>query len=434
MQLNNIFKLLSVKNYMDSKKRILFFCSTTPSIMIYKIAKSLKNNDYKTILLTVCEKEIFDLTFFKNAFDKIVCSDFQFSKSTFNLKNLSKRIPSLIKFLIKAKSIKPDIVIAVGGNNWQIRLAREYFFGKFPFIYFPYDMLSQAFGNEKDALKNGTPRFELKAEKYCFENSNGIIHKGDPNELKFLENRIHKKINLPDLSLNFQPYCSDEFIVPINKKKLSKKDKKPHIVYLGFLHDDPQQKIIISEIINNITKQKIHFHIYATVDHIPKNEEKIFIENSLKLVDKNKYFHLHKALGQKEIILESSKYDFGFWDTYYRDDLNLNPQFGTGSKLASYFEAGLPLIYDDKCIIIEKITNLYGTGISFNRNNIISLKKRIKLTNYKKLEENVVKTRKVFNVDKNFPRLEKFLKEVINHKLNTNNNPFKYGISLDKNQ
>ena len=62
-----------------------------------------------------------------------------------------------------------------------------------------------------------------------FENSDGIIHKGSPDELnpEYVNDRVlGPNIKLPKFKLSFPPYCSMDFIVPINNKKLSKKDKE----------------------------------------------------------------------------------------------------------------------------------------------------------------------------------------------------------------
>ena len=70
----------------------------------------------------------------------------------------------------------------------------------------------------EEALKKGLKKFEINSEKFCFEKADGIIHKGAPDELKFLEGRIFEKINFAPLQLTFHPYCSKEFMIPFNKR------------------------------------------------------------------------------------------------------------------------------------------------------------------------------------------------------------------------
>ena len=71
--------------------------------------------------------------------------------------------------------------------------------------------------------------FEIRAERFCFENADGILHKGSPRELDFLkkENSLGKPIDINCPEISFLSYCSDEFMIPMNKKdKFSKKTKR----------------------------------------------------------------------------------------------------------------------------------------------------------------------------------------------------------------
>jgi len=397
-----------------NNKTIVFYSATTPTIMLYKMARLFKKNNYPVVLLTMCEKNQINYKFYKNAFDKIICSDFQFTKSNLNFKYIFKKSFNLIKFLAYMRFIKPKIIIGVSGSNWQLKLAHKYFFKKYPFIYFPYDILSHFFNTPEDISKRGPPKFELEAEKYCFENSDGIIHKGDPNELNFLKKTAYKRITPVNKQLSFLPYCSKEFNIPINKNKLSEKDNRLHIVYPGFFFADPKSFEEYLKIFNDFFKQKIHIHIYSTVNHISKEEESKYSKNLFKELLYNKYFHLHNPIEPKELIPEISKYDFGCWFAY-RFDLS-EIKFHTGNKIASFLEAGLPIIYNAECRFLDKLLRYYDIGVSFNKQNAINLKKRVKKLNYKKLEKNVIKAREDFDMDKNFPRLESFIEEVIRSK------------------
>jgi hypothetical protein len=304
------------------------------------------------------------------------------------------------------KLIQPYAVIGISGNNWQLKLIREHFFKKEPFIYFPYDILSHyVHPNIKP------PSFEIEAEKYCFENSDGIIHKGAPEELNFIEGELHKEIDMQKQQLNFLPYCSDEFSVSINENKLSDKDKEIHIVYIGFLFNDEKSVQKFTQCFNEIMNQKIHIHIYTEVTHIPKKQEQEYIKNFFESFKSNKYFHLHQALGPKEIVSEISQYDFGFWPI--QDCPVIEAKFSTGNKLSTYLEAGLPIIYGKMLSFIDILTKKYNLNISFNEKDIKSLKKRIEKLDCSQLTESIEKMRKDFDMDKNFPRLEKFVKKVV---------------------
>lgn len=394
----------------------MFYCATTPTVMIYKLALLFKKNNYKTILFTNCDKEFIDLNYYKEVFDEIIYSDFKVSKE--NLSNpiyLTRKIPNLARFFIKLKTIKPYVVIGNAGNNQELKFIYKNFLKKYPFIYFPYDIISHFFSSKENALRSDlSPKIkELEAEKYLFENSDGILHKGGSEELKPLEGRIFKKIKFASLQLNFSPYCSKEFIVSINKDKLSKKDKEIHIVYTGFLANNKESATIFRKYFKEIMDQKIHLHIYSTVNHISKKEETEYVSNFFKDLKEEEYLHLHKPLNPKVLTKEISKYDFSLWLAYETNENNIEAIYSIGNKISTYLEAGLPIIYNENSIFIDKILKYYGLELSFTNENLINIKKRLEKLNYEKMIKNLEKAREDFNMDKNFPRLEEFIKKVV---------------------
>lgn len=401
------------------RKQIVFYCATSPTIIIYKLGRILKRNHYKTVLLVMSEKDTFDYKFYKEAFDEIYCSNFLVSKRNFKKPlYLLKRAPSLIRFLMHIRNLKPYVVIGTLGNNWQLKLAHKYFFKKHPFIYFPYDIISHYYSSENEALKNNIKKSEINAEKYCFENSDGVMHKGDPDELKFIEGRIHKNIKISSLQLSFLPYCLDEFIIPINKDKISKSEI--HLVSPGFLPDSYKFFKKFSRIIKKLSEQKIHMHVYAIINHISKWEEEKHIDNFFRPFYRNKYFHLHKPLDGKKLIPEISKYDFGFLCLSEREKNNYEYIFGMGNRGASYIEAGLPFIYEEGLAFVDKLFNKkYKIAIPFNEKTLDSIGKKLKKFNHEKLRENIEKAREDYDIGKNFPRLEKFIKEVVKKNIYT---------------
>lgn len=394
-------------------KKIVFYFASPPSIHTYKIARLLHKRGYKTTLVTMCEKEALDINFYKNAFNEIIYSNFQFfrpSKKT--IPYLLKRGLSFIKFLIKLKTLKPYAVIGVSGANWQIRTVHKLFFKKYPFIYFPYDIISLYSNSREEALKKGYKSYDLDAEKYNLENSDGILHKGSPEELEFFKT---KNYHLSKHQLNFSTYSSKEFSVPLNKNKISKKDKEIHIVYAGFFFNDQESVKIITDNFNEILSQKLHLHVYAHVNHIPKNQAEAYFKDLLERFIKSKYFHIHSPLGPKEIIKEMSKYDYTLWINTLNLKLPDN-KYHSGNKFASYLESGVPMIYCKESIYIDKLMKQFGLKkLGFNR-DLKDLKKRLIKLDYKELEKKTLKAREDFDMDKNFPRLEKFIKKVVESK------------------
>ncbi|MDO8516832.1 MAG: hypothetical protein Q7S33_01795 [Nanoarchaeota archaeon] len=404
---------------MEKKKRIVFYVTFGggPPIFVYKLAKEFRRKGYETVLFTICEKNKLDWKFYREAFDKIICSDFEFRKP--NLKTIPyvlKKGPSLLRFLFLSKFTKPYAVIGVVGGHWLIKCVHKLFYKKYPFIFHTFDIRSQAYFSMQQALSL-MPKFETEAEKYIYEVGDGIIYKGAPDELKYLEGRIFDKINFSELQLNFLPYCSKDFFVPLNKNKLSKKDKELHMVYVGSLVVEMAKET--SEFFNKILNQKIHLHVY-TIDiasHLSKEKEKEYIKNIFSSCINNPYFHLHETLSPKELIPEISKYDFGLFPWIKSDsDLsknNIMARFCMSNKTASYLEAGIPVVFDTEYTYLNKLMKSYGLDLSYNDKSILTLNKRLKSLSYPLLEKKVEKTREDYSVEKNFDRLEDFIKKVV---------------------
>lgn len=392
------------------KKQIVFYCASHPFEMVYKMARLFKKKGYETVLVTMSEKDRFDYSFYSQAFSKIICSDFQFFKPSLKTPlYLIKRGPSFIKFLISIKLLNPYAVIGISGASWQLKLVHKYFFKKYPFIYFPYDILSFSFDSKTSALKY-VKEFEIEAEKYCFENSQGVIHKGDPKELSSVSGRIHKNLKLPANQLSFLPYCSEEFEVPINKNKLSRKDKSLHMVYVGGFPSDPKFSQQLLEIFNTILHQNIHIHTYMTFKHVSEKQENQYIQTLFSNICKNKLFYLHNPLDAKAIIPEISKYDFGFWSSNLKSNGNIEPRFATGNKLSSYLESGIPFIYNKELIFVNNLMKTYNLSMSFDGKTIKKL--NLKKINTKQNEKSIIKARKELSMERNFPRLESFITKI----------------------
>src|SRR3989344_3203254 len=396
------------------KKQIVFFCATTPYVMIYKIAKELKNKGYETVLITISQKDKFDRKSFEDAFDKILCSNFQFFKPSIKtIPYILKRGLGFIHFLIEMKKLKPSVWFGIGRTNWQVMMAHKYYFKKYPFIFFEYDLNSHLYSSREEARKLGMPNFEIDSEKYCIENSDVLMHKGGKNELKVINGRIFDKVKLPKIIFHFYPYCSDEWNIPPNKEKLSKKDNSFHIVYVGGLFGEIGENTLVNLTVKKILDNKIHFHIYGKDQHLSNNESKNEITNRFKDLYKNPYFHIHEALDHKRIIKEISKYDFGIWiGEGFSNNNGPVFEYSTGNKLSTYLEAGIPFLYDNRLESINEILKKYKIDFSFEFSNIEQLLKKIKKIKKESITKRVLEARKDFSLQKNFYKLENLIKQL----------------------
>ncbi len=405
---------------MSEKKQIVFieFYSLP---MIYKTAKLFRKKGYETVLIRILEQNSNDKDFYDKAYDKVI--DFKIKhirdKNIFKIINCQRdRIKSIITSLFLSYNLKPYVVIGRGTPDIPIAFFRI-LFRNYPFIYFPYDIRNQGdieFEKKKDYW------LEIKAERFLFENSDGILHKGAPEELnlKYMNGRIlGNNIKLSRLQLAFHPYCSKEFIIPLNKDKLSKKDNEIHIVSVGGI--SKQKKEFYEFIFNSyrkIPENKIHIHFYFCYD---VNKEFNYKEWELSVKDfmkdsnvlARKYFHIHPPLNPKKVSLEISKYDFGAAGDYniYKEN-GIEPLFSIGNKMSSYFEAGIPFIFGKNYKFMKRLAQKYDIAIYWPK-SFKNFRKYLKSLDYKKLEKNIVKAREDFSMEKHFPKLMKFVEEVV---------------------
>jgi len=229
----------------------------------------------------------------------------------------------------------------------------------------------------------------MKAERFCFENANGVIHKGHPDELNFLEGEmLGKNIKFPPFKLSFHPYTSKEFMIPLNKNKISKEDKEIHVVHLDSSGAaGPWGGAYVYDYVRKVIKHKIHVHNYSKSNALSQKELfKSFKESGFydayKDVLTSKYFHRHKSLNPKEIILEASKYDYGIAPTPENVNTEDNPdwKFTIGNKLATYIEAGVPVILEGDATFTSDLVKKYEIGLLHDKSMLENLSEEIKKT------------------------------------------------------
>jgi hypothetical protein len=126
---------------------------------------------------------------------------------------------------------------------------------------------------------------------------------------------------------------------------------------------------------------------------------------------------LHPLLNPKEIISEISKYDFGL--LIYPQVPKDCPEkgLGIGNKIASYLEAGIPVIslsYDYTNTFVNEVIGKYKIGLCLGLKDVKKIKKT--MIDYENLEKNIIKSRRDFLMEKHFLRLEKFVDEVVQRK------------------
>ena len=395
---------------MFGKKQIIFV-ESGPADTISKISRALKKKGYETVLIMLTGN--IESAFLKESFDKIISFDFKFFR--INLSNLPaiflyglKKFPKILRAIIEIKKLNPYVVIGMATPNWLCALTKKYL-RKSPFIYFPYDIRSFSYKDIEDSKKRGKiPRFELKAERYCFENSDGIMHKGDNMELTFLNKKVLGNIEIKCPTFYLFPPCSKDLITPVNEKeKLSNKDKEIHVVYVGSIDEEglEQTKIVLD--------QKLHFHIYGKNVQLSKEELYEDLNKVFKSMMKSKFFHLHDSVDQKVLPKEISKYDYGLYSFFDQHKPEVVHRVAIGNKVASYLEAGLPVIYFKAHKALSETLNKYKIGIPIrDSSDLKNLKKNLEKNEPEKFTKRILKAREDLCIENDIPKLERFFNKV----------------------
>ncbi len=415
---------------MIERKKQIVFVEPFPTVMIYKIARLLKKKGYETVLIKLMKSGASE-DFHLGGFDKVISFNIEYNQV--NIKNIPKILKSFLKTsndnlkaFLEVIKLRPYVVFARSCPSWPCAITRV-FTRKAAFIYFPYDIRCQYYDSIKKARKSGIPSFEIKAERFCFENAEGVMHKGSPEELKLLNGRmLGDNVKLPRYQLNFLPYCLKEFILPINKNKLSKKDKEIHIAFVNSIGTaGPMSGLPVFENIKLFISMGIHVHVYSRPNSISQEQlRQFFIEDSeftrrYSDVLKSKFFHLHNPVEPDKLSEELSQYDFGMWTADENlDEGDINLDNAIGNKLASYLEAGIGLVSHRYNKFINQVSKKYGILIEYDLGDkkIKELKKSFSKLNLKKLEKNVIKAREDFLMDKHIGELEQFMIKVAESK------------------
>lgn len=367
-----------------------------------KLAKSLKKHGYIVNSITLYQpnrdqEKIFDTTFY------LLKRDLVYKKKFIDkIKKLFLLSINLFRNFLHFKQIKNPIAIGVAGQNWFITLFFILLNKRFKRkIYFPYDIAFFRYNNYKIY-----PIYERLGEKYNFRNCDGIIHKGPEDELNYLP-KDFQATGKP--ALQFLPYCDEESFIPINddffSNKLSKKDGKIHLVYVGGIKLADSGNTPTSKIFSKIINQGLHLDAYVT------NYKKLEKDQDFMKLKNTNLFKLHKPIYNKNFQKVLSKYDWGIYIFYnnFRNYKTIWADTAFGNKISSYLEAGVPIIANSELKFVCKIIKENKFGIIVDRPEEII--KSIKNINYNKLVENLKKHRKKFTMESNIHKLMKFFEE-----------------------
>jgi len=380
----------------------IIFTHLKPDIFQYKVGVVLRKKGIKTISISLIK---IDKEFFKDSFNEIISLELDNMKPITLWKSFVKNPIKNLKFFYKIATINADYSICQSAPNYLSALFIRLFKDKFPRIYFPYDINSAGY---KD-IESFLPKREIWGERYCFDNCDGFMFKSGEGELNF----VPKEFNLFDKHrINFSAYVLKKWcIIPAQKDKLSNQDGELHLVWAGGYPKDKGNNIVptFSKIFKPIITQKIHLHFYLVKGTtIPeKHINEMAPTNELK-----NFIHIHDFVSPEKLSKELSKYDFGLnihESSEFAKEGSM--KFQSANKVASYFEAGIPLIVNKELEIYSSMIKEEGVGIVI-KNDFFGIKKEVENSNYSEMVKNVIKFREKYSFENNIQRLITFFDSI----------------------
>lgn len=236
-----------------------------------------------------------------------------------------------------------------------------------PYIHDLQDTLVVYYGTE---VKPRWLREELPHERACMAEANGLIaHSLEPNE-GFRRNGIARKDRPP--TLFFPLYCDDDVFVD-DVPKIS--NTEIHLVYAGGVagsHRDPRHygNIQFFGLIEMLTAQGLHFHIYPSPTNIAADREEYEV-----LSHANPRFHFHAPVPQEKLAGELARYHFGILPFFKElsEQSEAKLKYATTLKLFNYLESGLPIIVSKDLTYQSWLVERYGVGIAVSLNDLGSI-------------------------------------------------------------
>ncbi|MBT7826937.1 MAG: hypothetical protein HN600_10130 [Bacteroidetes bacterium] len=247
-------------------------------------------------------------------------------------------------------------------------------------------------------------RKDIPHEKYAMTHADGIIARSYEPHIAIRRYQIEKKPS----NLFFLEYCDNSLFVPQKKKIVDPDDI--HLVYIGGVKDmSANLPESFLPIINELNRQKIHFHIYPG-----QNRNWHVFSDYKKKAEELEYFHWHESIKPAEIASEISQYHFGLIPFFTDElpELNDKRSGAMNQKLFNYLEAALPIIIGTGPLFQIWLINRYRVGLKLSRDKFADLRSNIDLNTYQQMQERVLKSREILSLDANMNRLLQFYENV----------------------
>lgn len=372
-----------------SGKIIVYIGETLPP-RIARIAKWSKRYDTFTTIL-ICHKRGF--------VEKFSNPDINYTflfRNEWHLKRIIKSIPK--PYIIHAFAPKSKYPY-IAKNAWK-KINPSV-----PFVIDYQDVYTIYYGT--------TPKYnwlkeELPYERACLAEADGIF----ANSLEPLEGIRMWDIKKSGKKIFFPLYTDNDFF--LNTPKTFSYDDL-HLVYVGGVVGSHRDKVHYGTsqlhwLIEYLTAQKIHFHVYPSPSVI-----KADYEEYEEMAKRSTYFHYHAAVAQTELAKELSKYHYGlmpfFSETSGQSDLKF--KYGATLKMFNYLEAGIPIISSADIVYQAWLVDRYSLGrVAAKKEDFKDVRKLIGDVPYDEQVKRMLVNREKLSLKEHMPRLIKFYQDM----------------------
>jgi hypothetical protein len=249
---------------------------------------------------------------------------------------------------------------------------------------------------------------ELPYEKLCFQHSDGIVAQSlEPAVGMRMWDIKEKKKRI------FFPLYTDNDSFIDTPKNFSMDDI--HLVYAGGVmgsHRDKDHYGVVQFhwLIEYLSKQKIHFHIYPS----PSTLRVDYMEYE-HIARENQFFHFHTSVAQQDLSAELSKYHYGIMPFFKVNSgqSDLKHKYATTLKLFNYVESGIPILPGADVIYQSWIVERYKLGIVVpTKESFADLRALIGKVPYGVQVKNLLESREKLSLKEHTPRLLEFYRSL----------------------
>ncbi len=390
-----------IKNSLSGRPMVAFV-SEYPFLHTFKIMKEIRNMGY--FVLLCIERENITSSISVDDYSKAGCFDAVYkSEMLFPLE--------IVELL---NTLSPQIIHAETGA-WSphgLGIAIEKLESPVIVDYRDiFEMLNKSEEQARSLLGLSVDEYaiDVMSRKSIFTNAAGVIYKEDTAALTLVEDAYQHKA---PVSLQYLPYMQSEHI---NK---SGKSGGRGIVYAGTFTLDPDCRISLVcksmlDAAKVITAQGLHFSIYNSEDSSGDRFKEV-----VNFDKNNEFFHYHFALPYEQMSKRLTEYDYGWscFDLSKTNETKSHNDYVMSSKIISYFEACLPILYSPELKFITKVVTEMGIGIPCSFDELDTLKEKLANIDRDLMVQRAVKNQYKWTHKYNIHKLAKLYQNVMKSK------------------